>query len=49
MIICAGCGVYFKPDDIRSCPKCDGELCPECYDKHVPKCIAGEDNFDDED
>ena len=48
MIECDLCGKYFHPDDIEKCPECDKDLCPGCYEKHVTKCIAEKNNFDDE-
>lgn len=49
MIQCEICGEYFNTDEIKSCPNpnCGYEdLCEECYDKHVTKCMTM--NFDDE-
>lgn len=42
MIECEICGNYFHPDEIESCPNPDCEyedLCPSCYEKHVPRCL----------
>ena len=43
MIECECCDNYFHPDDIRKCPNCETELCPECYDIHVKKCLNNDD------
>lgn len=47
MIACEICGNYFHVDDIQECSKCGIELCPECAEKHISKCIVGEDNNND--
>ncbi|MCE5220603.1 MAG: hypothetical protein LLF98_04855 [Clostridium sp.] len=39
MIECERCGRDFHADEIESCPKCDKELCTDCYNKHVGKCM----------
>ena len=48
MIECELCGRFFHADEIEECPVCGKELCPECYENHVSKCLLGEFNFDEE-
>ena len=49
MVNCELCGGWFHIDDIKKCPKCDLELCEECFDKHVTTCLLGEFNDLNED
>lgn len=47
MIECELCGNYFHADDVKACPVCFLELCPDCYEDHVINCLAAQnDNMD---
>ena len=48
MIECESCERNFNSDDIRECPECGKELCPECYENHISRCILSGYNFDEE-
>ena len=48
MIECEICGNYFHVDEIKNCPECNIDLCPECFEKHVMKCMAEKWDFGDE-
>lgn len=48
MIECESCKRYFHADDIEKCPNCGMELCEECFQSHVPRCLNPELFEDDE-
>lgn len=32
--ICSGCGYYYFPHQLHTCPSCGKQLCDDCYPKH---------------
>ncbi len=45
MYTCNGCGLIFDEIHIFELPKCDINVCQECYDEHIRgcwECYAGE-------
>lgn len=32
--ICSGCGFYFFPHQLHTCPSCGKQFCDDCYPKH---------------
>lgn len=49
MIECEKCENYFHADDVSACPECGLELCEDCYNVHIIRCINGNCDFEDDD